>query len=136
MTEPPQGGSAELVERLREGTHEIGMHEDNSTELFDVQGANDVMWEAADTITRLEAEVAQLRGALISEREENLWDAYNSGFEKDGQWTHMFMSTGEWLARECGFDPKLGHYDAAEIKAAIPKAAENALPQPATPKAD
>lgn len=62
--EPPQGGSAELVERLREGTHEIGMHEDNSTELFDVQGANDVMWEAADTITRLEADLVVLREAL------------------------------------------------------------------------
>jgi len=67
--------------------------------------------------------VRKLTKALEEEREENLWNAYHSGHAKDGQWTHMFMSDGEWLARECGFDPYQGHYDDAEIKAAIPKAA-------------
>lgn len=75
------------------------------------------------TLTAQADEIERLRVALIEEREENLWDAYHSGHAKDGQWTHMFMSTGEWLARECGLDPSQGHYDDAEIRAAIPRAA-------------
>ncbi len=73
------------------------------------------------------AEVERLREALVSEREENLWKAYDSGHVKDGQWTHMFMSDGEWLAVECGFNPRDGYYDDAAIKAAIPNAARAAL---------
>ena len=60
---------------------------------------------------------------LVEEREENLWNAYNSGAVRDGRWTHMFMSDGEWLARQCGFDSREADYDDAEIRAAIPKAA-------------
>jgi hypothetical protein len=74
-----------------------------------------------------EARETRLREALVEEREENLWNAYNSGHVKNGEWTHLFMSEGEWLARECGFDPKDGSYPAEMIKAAIPVAARAAL---------
>jgi len=79
-----------------------------------------VLEKAADRIEELES-------ALVEERLENLWNAYNTGFEKDGQWSHSFMSQGEWLAEECGFDPSLGWYDANEVKEAIPQAARAAL---------
>lgn len=80
----------------------------------------ELMLEAADRIDALEK-------ALVEEREENLWNAYHSGGVRDGRWTHMFMSGGEWLARQCDFDPQLPGYDDAEIKAAIPIAARKAL---------
>lgn len=83
--------------------------------------------EAADRIEALERELAEAREALVAEREETLWSAYSSGLEKDGRWTHMFMSDGEWLAREVGLDPRTGHYDAEYIKSAIPRAARAAI---------
>jgi len=45
-------------------------------------------------IEALERELAEARDALVAEREETLWSAYSSGLEKDGRWTHMFMSDG------------------------------------------
>jgi len=78
-------------------------------------------------IAELEVENAWLREALVKEREEKLWMAYGQGYESYGRWTHMRMADGEWLARECGFDPALPDYDADEIKAAIPKAARKVL---------
>lgn len=75
---------------------------------------------------------------LIAEREDNLWNAYHTGHVREGRWTHMFMSDGEWLARCCGFDPKLADYDDQEIRAAIPKAAEAMIAtalSPACPEA-
>jgi hypothetical protein len=87
--------------------------------------------EALPTLAAQAAEIERLRGLLADEREENLWNAYNTGHEAgDGRWTHMSMSDGEWLVRECGLDPKIGHYDAATIKAAIPIAARQALGGP------
>jgi hypothetical protein len=74
----------------------------------------------------LEARVREVEAALIQERLENLWNAYNTGHEKDGQWTHAFMSDGEWLASECGLDPRKGWYDATEVKRLIPEAARAA----------
>lgn len=68
-------------------------------------------------------EVGRLKARLISEREENLWNAYHTGDVKDGRWTHMYMSDGEWLAQECGFDSRLPEYPDDEIRAAIPIAA-------------
>lgn len=81
----------------------------------------------AGEVAALQAEVRRLREALVAERENNLWSAYNTGHTKDGRWTHMFMSDGEWLARECGFDPKLPDYPDDDIRAAIPAAARHAL---------
>lgn len=87
---------------------------------------------AADEIERLSAlqqpderdeEIARLRAALIETYEETLWNAYHTGHERDGRWTHMFMSDGEWLAQQVGLDPRAGDYDAQYIKAAIPVAA-------------
>ena len=80
-------------------------------------------------IVRQSARVAELEAALVSEREENLWHAYHVGDAKDGRWTHMFMSDGEWLAGECGFDCRLADYDDAAIQAAIPAAAKRVLEQ-------
>ncbi len=92
-------------------------HSDNETER-----AN----RAEATVATLTAQVGAMRGALIAEREENLWNAYHTGIERDGRWSHAFMSDGEWLARECGFDAKAGDYPAEAIKAAIPEAAKRA----------
>ena len=50
----------ELVERLCNGVPAFGMHEDNSTELFDIEDANETMREAADTIEALQAEIERL----------------------------------------------------------------------------
>lgn len=82
---------------------------------------------AAGAITALSERNRVLEEALVNERIDNLWNAYHSGYEKDGRWTHCCMSDGEWLARECGFDPSEREYDAEAVKAAIPKSARAAL---------
>jgi hypothetical protein len=117
-----------LIERLRDMAAEI-----DSDWAADIQEGADapcprnVPGEAADRIQSLTRELAEAKEALVEERTENLWNAYNTGHSKDGQWTHMFMSDGEWLARECGFDPRDGYYVDASIRNAIPKAALRAL---------
>jgi uncharacterized small protein (DUF1192 family) len=83
--------------------------------------------EAANRIEALTAENERLRAALVAEREENLWSAYATGDVRGDEWTHMFMSDGEWLAKECGFDPRQGYYSAEAIRNAIPIAARAAL---------
>ena len=70
------------------------------------------------------AENERLREALIEERTETLWSAYNTGAEQDGRWRHMCMSDGEWLARECGLDASQADYPADVVKGEIPLAAE------------
>lgn len=55
---------AEVLEALLGGVTECGMHEDNSTELFDIDGANETMSEAADLIQSQQAEIERLREAL------------------------------------------------------------------------
>ncbi len=72
-------------------------------------------------------EIVRLREALVAEREENLWNAYATGDVRGDEWTHLFMSDGEWLAKECGFDPRQGYYSAEAIRNAIPIAARAAL---------
>ena len=72
----------------------------------------------------LTAENRRLREALIEERTETLWNAYNTGAEQDGRWRHMCMSDGEWLARECGLDASQADYPADVVKGEIPLAAE------------
>lgn len=81
----------------------------------------------ADEIASLRARVEWLEAALASEREDNLWNAYHSGHVKDGEWDHMCMSDGEWLAHECGFNVKDRRIADADIRAAIPEAARQAL---------
>ena len=83
--------------------------------------------EAADRIEALTAEVERLREALVAEREENLWSAYATGDVRGDEWTHLYMSDGEWLVRQCGLDPKQGYYKAEDIRNAIPIAARAAL---------
>ena len=83
----------------------------------------------AARIAALEGRIAELEAKLVSEREDNLWEAYNSGHVKDGRWSHMFMSDGEWLAQQCGLDPRQADYPDYVIRAAIPKAARAALEQ-------
>lgn len=85
-----------------------------------------------DTIESLRAENARLREALVNEREENLWNAYNTGHVRDGKWDHLCMSDGEWLARECGFNVSDCRFDDGAVRDAIPKAARNILRSLAT----
>lgn len=98
-------------------------HTDTMNDMVQMGMARD---EALATVATLTAQVEAMRGALIAEREENLWNAYNTGYERDGRWSHAFMSDGEWLAHECGFDARDGDYPADAIKAAIPEAAKRA----------
>lgn len=91
---------------------------------YNAQAATAVI--AADR-AELEAEVKRLREALVAEREENLWSAYATGDVRGDEWTHLYMSDGEWLVRQCGFDPKQGYYKAEQIRNAIPIAARAAL---------
>ena len=86
-----------------------------------------VCTEAADEIASLRARVEVLETALVSEREDNLWHAYHSGHVRDGEWDHMCMSDGESLAHECGFNVKDRRIADADIRAAIPQAARQAL---------
>jgi|GEM_PF-3581763 len=80
-----------------------------------------------DRLEALTADNERLREALVAEREENLWSAYATGDVIGDEWTHLFMSDGEWLAKECGFDPRQGYYSAEAIRNAIPIAARAAL---------
>lgn len=71
-------------------------------------------------LERLRAENERLRKRVHELEIDEMWNAYNSGVETaDGDWGHAFMSDGEWLARELGFDPTAGWYPAKEVKAAI-----------------
>lgn len=73
-------------------------------------------------------EIERLRKKLVEERADVLWGCYKSGIEAvDGKWDHMCMPDGEWLAGECGFDPRRRIYDAQAIKDAIPLAAKRVL---------
>lgn len=88
---------------------------------------DDVRYVRADLFDALKAENERLRDALVAERTENLWNAYGTGFVRDGRWSHSFMSDGEWLAMQCGLDPSRGWYDVAEVTEAIPRAARAVL---------
>lgn len=111
MTDTPGA----LEERLR------------TTRLLSQRNQMALQAEAADEIASLRARVEALETALVSEREENLWHAYHSGFVRNGEWDHMCMSDGEWLAMECGFNVNDRRIADADIRAAIPQAARQAL---------
>lgn len=49
----PTDAEVELIERLERGVINIGLHDDNSTELFDIEEANDTMADAAVAIRAL-----------------------------------------------------------------------------------
>tara|TARA_R110000868_G_scaffold42850_5_gene144542 strand:- start:187 stop:687 length:501 start_codon:yes stop_codon:yes gene_type:complete len=51
----------DLQQELRSGVISCGMHDDNSTELFDVEGAGDTMFVAADAITALRQQLAAVQ---------------------------------------------------------------------------
>jgi peptidoglycan hydrolase CwlO-like protein len=69
--------SEELVKRLRNGVPADGLHEDNNTELFDIEDANEAMSEAADAIEALQAalaardgEIEALHKRIVEQRDE------------------------------------------------------------------
>ncbi len=119
--------SDDLIERLHNGVPCCDPDAGNGEGSFYIDDANETMTEAADRIEALTAQNERLREALVAEREENLWSAYATGDVRGDEWTHMFMSDGEWLAKECGFDPRQGYYSAEAIRNAIPIAARAAL---------
>jgi hypothetical protein len=77
--------------------------------------------------TKAAAAIRAAMGLLVEEREDRLWNAYHTGYVKDGRWGHMFMSDGEWLAKECGFNPRDADYDNEAVKTAIPVSARRVL---------
>ena len=116
---------AGLVERLMSKV--FGNLTPGAIDHADLDGMAFLVEDAADALTTLSARVETLEAALIAEHEDNLWNAYNTGHVKDDRWSHMFMSDGEWLAVECGFDCNLADFDDAAIRAAIPVAARKAI---------
>lgn len=54
----------DLVERLRDGCRQCGEADDGSIELFDIEGANDLMDDAAEAIESASALVIQARVVL------------------------------------------------------------------------
>lgn len=63
---------ADLIERLEYGVCPSGIHEDNQTELFLVDDANDTMAEAAATIRTLATRIEQLERYLRLEQSNNV----------------------------------------------------------------
>lgn len=57
--------------------------------------------------------------ALREQIEENCWNAYYRGVERDGMWMDCAISDAEWLQREMGLEP--GWHDAKLVKDGIPK---------------
>lgn len=118
MTDTP----GTLEERLREAAADERVYAQEQDFWHE-----EILTEAADEIASLRARVEALETALVSEREDNLWNAYHTGFVRNGEWDHMCMSDGEWLARECGFNASDCRFPDAAIRDAIPKAARQAL---------
>ena len=83
--------------------------------------------EAADTLTALKEENERLREALVAEREENLWNAFNAGIIRpDGKWITGGMGDAEWLMQQCGGSLRVPQ-DPEAIKSMIPIAARKAV---------
>ncbi|QEN86011.1 hypothetical protein FZC33_07305 [Labrys sp. KNU-23] len=62
----------DLIERLELGVSSCGMHDDNETELFDIDDANNTMIEAARTLRAKEAEIARCHARLEIDYEYNV----------------------------------------------------------------
>ena len=128
-----------LLPRQTKGLYDVGKLADKAADALttlsaenealkhDVQRQMAIAIEHVNESATLSARVETLETALVAEREDDLWNAYNTGHVKDDRWSHMFMSDGEWLAVECGFDCNLADFDDAAIRAAIPVAARKAL---------
>lgn len=113
---------SDLIERLERWGKDEGLQ----NHFIGSRSARRDCEEAAAALAEAQAEIARLRGLLIEERTETLWNAYSTGHEKDGMWDHCCMSDGEWLVAECGLPPSQRVYSAEAIKAAIPIAAARA----------
>lgn len=89
---------------------------------------NDVLARLiADRVEALQERVEELEKALIEEREESLWNAYNTGvIRQDGKWITGGMSDAEWLARECEMHVNTPQ-DPKAIQKMIPIAARSAI---------
>lgn len=51
----------QLIESLKEGVPVIGLHSDNETELYDIEAADETMFEAAAALEELQAEASRYR---------------------------------------------------------------------------
>jgi len=75
----------ELIDELERGVVEVGMHEDNSTSLYDVDGASETMANAAAMLTRLADRTARAHSADalldVAERREAVADALAQTFK-------------------------------------------------------
>lgn len=64
----------ELIGRLRKGVCLIGLHEDNNTELYNIEDADEAMAEAATALADMQAQVAAGEG--LADLFYRLCDAY------------------------------------------------------------
>ena len=79
-----------LCERLEDGVHAVGIHDDNQTELFDIDGANETMHEAAAALTSLSAQLGEARELLAR------WQTWACG----QQGLSPFQDVRDFLARQ------------------------------------
>lgn len=78
----------DLIERLDNGVHCIGLDSDNNIELFDIETANETMADAKEALETQAAEITRLREAL---------DKYAKQYcEGEGDWCGMLSEV------ECG----------------------------------
>ena len=123
-----RAGPSDVADKLNKAANALTTLSAENERLERRNASDRECWRlAAENCAALSARVETLETALVAEREDNLWNAYNTGHVKDDRWSHMFMSDGEWLAVECGFDCNLADFDDAAIRAAIPVAARKAL---------
>jgi hypothetical protein len=125
------GLSAEWLEfghDRREAVDRIKELEDRNKELtLQLLATSGQAADALDKLTECKARLGKAVGALVAEREENLWNAYNIGIERDGRWSDACMSDAEWLVAQCGLDPEFKDHDANVIKQTIPIVARAVL---------
>ena len=117
---------SDIEQRARDALNEAGVLPQTASPAV-LQAIRRALEAHDATKAEFEAFKRDVSEALAEAREETLWNAYHTGHVKDGLWSHLFMSDGEWLAQECGFDPTEYEYPDDEIRAAIPKVARAAL---------
>ena len=88
--------SDDLLERLDRGVLHCGLHDDNETELFEVDDANDTMAEAKAEIEKLrEALEAVWKEATTMRTASKLVGPYPTQPEKNRLWARSMYHAGK-----------------------------------------
>jgi len=108
MTDPKDTDTAELKEALRKGPIREGEGPEG-IELFDIEGTHDTMFEAADAIESLEAQVAELEKRTLMAETANI--GYRMERDEDHATISRLREAGralaDWCEHEVGADLEL-----------------------------